>query len=340
MAFSSDWLQTLSDPYAVLGISIAADDKRILKQYRHIAKRLHPDRYVGHDQATQDYVGQLVARVINPAYEKLKQEKNRAEVIALLRLQAKHMKQAGQFVPTSDVARELMRQPTQLAVMFYEQQVAALAIMQYQSFDQIERMIQQLRELNWVYLQLKMGDAADQREQCTGLMSHRETTPAIAELRYAQPSSATASSATASSATSLATSLTTSLTTSLVTGLTSSQSSQSLSPTTSQNVYAMRHYDRAQQYMKKGAYDPAIQELKDALRMEATRSEYHALLGYAYFCNNLPGMASVYSRQALKLNPDDPLAKKMAQKLNLYPPTIATATAPVKRRRLFGLFNR
>jgi curved DNA-binding protein CbpA len=329
MAFSSDWLQTLSDPYAVLGISIAADDKRILKQYRHIAKRLHPDRYVGRDQAIQDYVGQLVARVINPAYEKLKQEKNRAEVIALLRLQVKHMTQAGQLVPTSDVARELMRQPVQLAVIFYEQQVAALASMQYQSFDQIEMMIQQLRELNWVYLQLKMGDSSHLRVQRTGLIS-QESTPA---LRYAQPSN---SSLTTSSLT------TSSLTTS---SLTTGQPPQSLSLTPSQltpspNVYAMRHYDRAQQYMKKGAYDPAIQELKDALRMEATRSEYHALLGYAYFCNNFPGMASVYSRQALKLNPDDPLAQKMAQKLNLHSQTIGTPTVPAKRRRLFGLFNR
>jgi DnaJ-domain-containing protein 1 len=308
MALSFDWLQDLTDPYAVLGISIAADEKRILKQYRHVAKRLHPDRYVGADRATQEWVGQVIARVINPAYEQLKHERQRAETIALLRLQVRRLMPAGQLVPTSDVARELMRQPVHSAEIFYEQQVARLAEQQYQSFDHIGPIIQQLRELNLVYLQLKMGDTF-LREKRSGLIRQHEVATATP-----RPAVTTTTTAVAPN------------------------------PATVTNTYAGRHYDRAQQYMEKGAYNKAIQELKDALRMDAHRSEYHALLSYAYLCNNLPGMAAVHGRQALKFNPDDPLAKQLAKKLNLQSPTHPTSATPTnktpEKRRLFGLFNR
>jgi tetratricopeptide (TPR) repeat protein len=69
--------------------------------------------------------------------------------------------------------------------------------------------------------------------------------------------------------------------------------------------------------MKKSNWKEAEQELRDAIKIEASKSEYHALLGIAYWHQNLPSMAKVYLRQALKLNPQDPLACKFAPKLGL-----------------------
>lgn len=87
--FSPDWLKKLSDPYAVLGVSVAADDRRVLKRYHAIAKVMHPDHYLSADPAEHDFASGLFARLINPAYEKIKQEKGRAEVMATLWLQAR-----------------------------------------------------------------------------------------------------------------------------------------------------------------------------------------------------------------------------------------------------------
>jgi Tfp pilus assembly protein PilF len=105
-------------------------------------------------------------------------------------------------------------------------------------------------------------------------------------------------------------------------------------------AYAKRHAERAQQYLEKGAYDRAVQEMKDALRMVADHAEYHSLLSYSYFLQDLPGMAAVYCRQALKLNPDDPLANKMVKRLKLTPKTSPTAAPESKRQRIAGFFRR
>jgi tetratricopeptide (TPR) repeat protein len=304
--FSPDWLQEFSDPYAVLGISLASDDKRILKQYRHVAKLLHPDRYVGADRNTQEFVGQLLARLVNPAYEQLKQEKNRVEVVAVLRLQVKQMMQQGTLVPKTEVARQLMRQPVQSAEVFYEQQVTRLAETLYQSFHQFEPIIRQLQELNLVYMQFKLGDQS-LREKRSGLIPPELPTPS-------QPAQTPATAA---------------------------DLPKSVMDTSARNLYAGRHHDRAKQYIDKGAYDKAVLELKDALRMDAQAAEYHALLSYAYLCQDLPGMAVVYCRQALKLDPNHKLAQQLAKKLKLQPATAAKAAAAPAKRGLFGsLFQR
>lgn len=304
--FSPDWLQEFADPYAVLGISLASDDKRILKQYRNVAKLLHPDRYVGADRGTQEFAGQLLARLVNPAYEQLKQEKNRVEVVAILRLQVKQMMQQGTLVPKTEVARQLMRQPVQSAEIFYEQQVSRLAETLYQSFEQFEPIIQQLRELNLVYMQFKLGDQS-LREKRSGLIQPEVRTPA--------PTAP----------------------------VTAEDLPKSVMDTSARNLYAGRHHDRAKQYIDKGAYDKAVLELKDALRMDAQQAEYHALLSYSYLCQDLPGMAKVYCQQALKLEPEHKLAQQLAKKLKLQPtaptPTKAT-TAPAKRGLFGGLFQR
>jgi Flp pilus assembly protein TadD len=115
--------------------------------------------------------------------------------------------------------------------------------------------------------------------------------------------------------------------------------------------YAQRHYRRAQEYMKKGNWAQAVQELRDAIKIEANKSEYHALLGVAYLQQKLPGMATVYIRQALKLNPRDPLASKYAAKLGIQPtaensakqngkqPNSQQGSKPPKSGGLFGFFR-
>jgi tetratricopeptide (TPR) repeat protein len=294
-AFSADWLQRLADPYAILGISVAADEKRLFKRYRTVAMRLHPDRFVQANKSAGAAAEQLIARTINPAYEKVKQEKNRAEVTALLRLQARRHTREGTLVPQSDIARELMRQPVHGADVFYEQAITALADRQFDDLSQFPEITRTLGELNLVYLQLKMGDLF--REKRSGLISTAEvpTTP-VAEVMQRQ---------------------------------------QTVAPTLS---YSRRHFDRAQQYVQKGVYDKAIVELKDAIRLEPNHAEYHALMSYAYLRQDMNGMSKVYCRQAIKFDPNNSLAKQVAQKIGLTSEATATASKTTDEKR--GLFSR
>jgi curved DNA-binding protein CbpA len=317
ITFSNDWLALLDDPYAVLGLSLTADDKSILKHYRDLAKQLHPDRYGQADPKQQEFVGHLVARLLNPAYAKLKQPRDRAELLVLLRLQVQHLGKT--WAPGSEVARMLMQQPLGGAERFYIEQVNQLAEQQYESFNQFGNITHQLHELNLVYLHRQLGAIAK---------------PATVQDLAAKPTAAK-SPAAQSPAQGQSPGPTTA-------GTPSAPLKPVISPEEDdrqiQEGYAKRHYERAQQYIEKGAYDRAIQEMKDALRLIADRSEYHSLLSYAYLLQGLNGMAVVYCRQALKLNPEDLRAQKLAKKLAIAPsPAPAKAATPAKRSGLSGL---
>jgi curved DNA-binding protein CbpA len=312
ITFSNDWLDLLNDPYAVLGLSLTADEKSVLKHYRDLAKQLHPDRYGQADPKQQEFVGHLVARLINPAYAKIKQPRDRTEMLVLLRLQVQQLAPSGGVVPTSEVARMLMQQPTASAEMFYENHVRQLAEQQYESFSQFGNITHQLHELNLVYLQRKLGAVAQPATV--------QDLAAKAPAGEAPPPTPPVEPAT------------------VVPAMTAEAADRLI-----QEGYAKRHYERAQQYLEKGAYDRAVQEMKDALRMVSDHSEYHALLSYAYLLQDLPGMATVYCRQALKLNPEDIRARKLAKKLEIpLPGAVAAAkssTPPAKKGLLGGLFG-
>jgi tetratricopeptide (TPR) repeat protein len=309
--FSPDWLKKLSDPYAVLGVSVTADDRRVLKRYHAIAKVLHPDRYLLAEPANREPANQLFTRLINPAYEKIKQEKGRAEVMATLRFHVRRLVHQSPLVLQSDIARELLGKPLHEAEVFYEKAIADLADTQFHPLEHFDHCSHHIGELNLVYLHLKMGDSFV-REKRTGLVAASKVKPV-------------------------------------------SQHVLNLADQDPQTDYARRHYDRAQQYMKREAWGQAILELRDALKIAPNQAEYHSLLGLAYLRQDMPGMATVHFRQALKLNATEPLAMQFASKLNLRmnPSASAPSTAigaqeknevkgkiAIERKSVFGLFRR
>ncbi|MEY3298167.1 MAG: Chaperone protein DnaJ, partial [Cyanobacteriota bacterium] len=93
--------------------------------------------------------------------------------------------------------------------------------------------------------------------------------------------------------------------------------------------YADRHYQRARDYLQARNAPAAIQELKDALKLDPKNSNFHSLMGQAYLLNNLTGMAKVHFKQALRLDPTNVAARKYAQRLNLdlTPPVVPQASS-------------
>lgn len=273
--FSEEWITQFSDPYAVLGLSVAADDRRALKRYRSLVKRLHPDSQSGLEGADREFANQLFAKLVNPAYQRLKQEKGRAETLALLRFRVRRLTRDEPLNPQYELARRLLTTPVPAVEMFYEQAIDQLAEVQYDPLDQFEAIAHELAELNLVYLRLKMGEPMI-REKRTGLVSAPQTQQAR-EFAPVQPKNE--SYATVS--------------------------------------YAERHYLRAQEYLKKANCQLAVQELRDAIRIEADKGKYHALMAKAYIMQNLSGAAKAYCRKALELDPSDRLAQACAKRLNI-----------------------
>jgi curved DNA-binding protein CbpA len=299
-SFSAEWLNQFSDPYAVLGLAVTADDRRVLKRYRAVAKVLHPDGLRSVDPPIRELATQLLARVVNPAYQRLKQEKERTETLATLRFRVRRFNRDEPMMPQSAIARQLLQQPPHAVDVFYEQAVAHLSELQFQPLEQFEPLTQQLSELNLVYFYLKMGEPMF-REKRTGIVAASQIKPiqvTPSPLETAQRASS----------------------------------------------YARRHYQRAQVYIDNANWSPAIAELRDAIRLEPDKGEYHSLLAKAYLLQNLTGMAKVHFRQALKLNPKDPLALEYVSRLKLVldqPERVLSNAAVTKPAHgLFNLFGR
>lgn len=276
-AFSQEWLKHFTDPYAVLGVSIAADERRILKRYRQVAKQLHPDVQASTSEGDSEFANQVLSRLVNPAYQRIKQDKGRNEALATLRFKVRRLLRNEVFNVRGTASKKLLQVPEPEIEIFYEQILNELCVQQYQSPQQFETITRQISELNLVYLRRKMGDTVI-REKRTGLVS--------ASAVNAAPTVTPQESA----------------------------STPSADPN---KGYAQRHRQRAQEYIKKGNYSAAIQELKDAVRIEPKNSDFHCLLGQCYDRNNLPGMARVHIKQALRLNPNHAVAKKVAAKLDI-----------------------
>lgn len=175
VSFSTDWLNKFSDPYAVLGVSVSADEKRIAKRYRAVAKQLHPDRYLNQDPTTREFANQLLTKLINPTYQKVKQDKGRSEHLAMLRFQVRRAVRQHALQPKTKLAIKLLNVPPTEADVFYEQAVTQLAHQQYEDFKQFESVTYALSELNLVYLKVKMGDPII-RPKRSGLMASPQST--------------------------------------------------------------------------------------------------------------------------------------------------------------------
>jgi curved DNA-binding protein CbpA len=274
-AFSTDWLKKFTDPYAILGVSVAADERRILKRYRQVAKYLHPDMQFNQPEEQQQFVSEVLTKLVNPAYQRLKQEKGRNEVLATLRFKVRRLSRENHLLPNSEAGKKLLTVPEPEIDVFYEQALEKFCKGQFTSLKTFEVNTYRIGELNLVYLKRKMGDPVI-REKRTGLVAASTVTtsavPATEARTEEQPATIN---------------------------------------------YADRHFRRAQEYIKAKNINAAIQELKDALRLEPKNSNYHCLLGQAYLLNQLPGMAKVHIKQALILNPNQPVAQKYARQLKI-----------------------
>ncbi|MEH2362780.1 tetratricopeptide repeat protein [Nostoc sp.] len=83
--------------------------------------------------------------------------------------------------------------------------------------------------------------------------------------------------------------------------------------------YAQHHYQLDIEHVRLAKWPQAVQELRDAIKLEPNNSDYYALLGLVHLKQKFIGMARVYIRQALKLNPQDSLALKYAPALKIQP---------------------
>jgi curved DNA-binding protein CbpA len=145
-----------TDYHAILGVPVDADIKDIRKGYLKIARRLHPDSCAQDAESDRQRAAEFLSKMVNPAYEKLSQERNYSEYCVLLRIKGQQaLKQQETVLLISEPARKLAAASD--IDNFYRITLRNLAEKQYEHLGQTLDLTGQISEMNLVYLMRKEG---------------------------------------------------------------------------------------------------------------------------------------------------------------------------------------
>ncbi|MBW4516081.1 MAG: J domain-containing protein [Timaviella obliquedivisa GSE-PSE-MK23-08B] len=145
-----------TDYHAILGVPVDADMKDIRKGYLKIARRLHPDSCAQDAECDRQQAAEFLSKMVNPAYEKLSQERNYTEYCVLLRIKGQQaLKQQETVILISEPARKLAAASD--IDNFYRITLKNLAERQYEHLGQTLDLTGQISEMNLVYLMRKEG---------------------------------------------------------------------------------------------------------------------------------------------------------------------------------------
>ncbi|MCU0551078.1 MAG: J domain-containing protein [Leptolyngbya sp. Prado105] len=154
MSFQIDrglFLSDFIDSHAILGVSVEADIKEIRRGYLKIARRLHPDSCIASGEADRELAAQLLSKLVNPAWEKLSQDKARTDHLIVLKMKGQG---AARRPSTIEVLSSLAQQLLSASnpEHFYSTALQDLSNRQYEHLDQACELIAQISELNLAYL--------------------------------------------------------------------------------------------------------------------------------------------------------------------------------------------
>lgn len=283
------------DHHAILGMPVDASAREIRKRFLQIARRLHPDICKAEDKPMAEA---LLSKLANPAYAKLSNDRERDEHMVLLKMMGKRLVQEGSSVALkSDSAKQLLQGAA--FEQTYKNTLAQLAETQYDNLSQTLETIADISELNLVYLL---------RKERSGSGIKKDPRPATRSPMTTQPPTTAGVGATAPSAAS------------------------------AQNSYVQQYCNRAAGLIQKN--DPnsltmARKELQEALKLDANSSMAHGLMGKLYLAQNQLKPSTAYMTlakqhvtQALKLNPQEPVALEVRKLINQMVAKAATTRQP------------
>ncbi len=277
-----------TDQHAILGVPLDAEYKDIRNRYKDIARRLHSDTCSFESQADKDWANKFFSKVVNPAYNKFSKESERKEYNLLLAAIGKRVvKEQAKMQIESEAAKQLATAKDWEEA--YKTAVSKLALKQYESVEETQEAINQISELNMVYLLRKerMGGGVG---VAAGSPPKAATTASTAKTAAATPATPAtpAKPATATPAP---------------------------PPPKVQDSLAEASCRRAQGFMDSKSYAKAILELKEGVKRDPKHSKAHAMLAMCYFEQNQATMAKLEMNKALASNPEEPTALEVKKKL-------------------------
>jgi len=271
------------DYHAVLGVPVDAETKEIRKRYLKIARRLHPDSFASESEVDKQRASEFLSKLVNPAWEKLSQEKDRAEYALLLKLKGQQGVQRYSSVELfSETAKQLLSAAA--PDHFYQTSLKNLTEKQYEHLDQTLELTAQISELNLAYLMYRESQGeltvAEPKKSIYVTTNPAATTQSTGPATTSKPAAA------------------------------ASIAAKPESP-------VEQSYRRAEGYFARNNYAQAILELRDALQLEPRNSRCHALMGTIYLKQNQATMARIHFNKALEIDPKNTMAVEGKRRLDL-----------------------
>ncbi|MEG4629106.1 tetratricopeptide repeat protein [Microcoleus sp. AR_TQ3_B6] len=265
-----------TDQHAILGIPLDAEFNDIRKRYMKIVRRLHSDTCSFESQADKDWANQFLSKVVNPAYNKFSKESDRKEYNLLLATVGKRVvKEQAKMQIESEAAKQLATAKDWEEA--YKTAVSKLALKQYESVKETQEAIDQISELNMVYLLRKERVGGGVTPPPPPL---KKDPPPVVDPKTKQD-----------------------------------RVTPPPPPPDPTDSPAEPYCRRAQGFMDSKSYAKAVLELKEGVKRDPKHSKAHAMLAMCYFEQNQATMAKLEMKKALESNPEEPTALEVKKKL-------------------------
>jgi curved DNA-binding protein CbpA len=141
-----------TDRHAILGVGVNAEEADIRERYQAVARLLHPDSGKWKTETEQQLAVQIFSRLVTHAYGALSRASLREEHTIMLELMGKRLIEEGNKLQIADPLCQQLYQSGADFERVYARLISQLVDRQYASLSESEAVINQLSELNMVYL--------------------------------------------------------------------------------------------------------------------------------------------------------------------------------------------
>lgn len=301
----------LTDYHAILGISLEAEPKQVRKRYLKIARKLHPDSLSGASDTEKQQASELLSKMVNPAYEKLSQEKESSEYQVVLRMQGQQLSRQNNLVLETEAAQALVKSNN--VDHAYNTALKELVDQQYESLDDVPTIIGKISELNAAYLMRKSGSAGGGSAPAAAPTAAAPTAASTPTQNGAAAPAGTAASAGAAAPPPAA--------------------------RPQRRNLAEGYLNRAKEFEMQKDFSRAILELREAVKSFPTNADCHSHLANAYLKAGQSTMAKIHSNKALDLDPENQLAAMVKKSVERKTGGGQAGKTAKSKGGLFGLFG-
>ncbi|BAQ63291.1 hypothetical protein GM3709_56 [Geminocystis sp. NIES-3709] len=274
----------VKDYYAILGVPISASPKDVRLRYLKIAYQLHPDTNRAETEAEKQKASMILSKLVNPAYENLYKDNLRKECQLIFSEIGRRLA-SDQYKITigSDTAKKLLQEERNLDKVYLET-LEKLAPEQYHDLDKLSIKIALISELNMVYLMRQKNPnfkSASSQPQIV-----------VSEAGISQSSGKN------------------------VPVMNTNNPPVSDNPPPKATVSRIdKLIASAKQHLENGNYEQGILDLREAVKIDASSSTVHALLGSLYMKQNNLVYARIHINKAIALNSNDSIALQAQKEL-------------------------